>query len=208
MEFLFIGLLLGLSAGISPGPLLTLVIAETLRYGLGAGIRVAITPFITDLPIILLTLIILSRLANYEWLLGVISLVGGIVLLIMGFDCLMARGVVTAGEAARSNSLIKGILANLLNPHPYLFWFSVGAPLMTQALGQNAAALIGFIVGFYLFLVGSKVILAVMVARSAAFLSGRIYLYVMRFLGAMLGLLAVFLFYDGLNLLRMNGGGI
>ena len=126
----------------------------------------------------------------------------------MGFDCLMARGVVTAGEAARSNSLIKGILANLLNPHPYLFWFSVGAPLMTQALGQNAAALIGFIVGFYLFLVGSKVILAVMVARSAAFLSGRIYLYVMRFLGAMLGLLAVFLFYDGLNLLRMNGGGI
>ncbi len=208
MEFLFIGLLLGLSSGISPGPLLTLVIAETLRYGLGAGIRVAITPFITDLPIILLTLIILSRLANYEWLLGVISLVGGIVLLIMGFDCLMARGVVTAGEAARSNSLIKGILANLLNPHPYLFWFSVGAPLMTQALGQNAAALIGFIVGFYLFLVGSKVILAVMVARSAAFLSGRIYLYVMRFLGAMLGLLAVFLFYDGLNLLRMNGGGI
>ena len=208
MEFLFIGLLLGLSSGISPGPLLTLVIAEALRYGLGAGIRVAITPFITDLPIILLTLIILSRLANYEWLLGVISLVGGIVLLIMGFDCLMARGVVTAGEAARSNSLIKGILANLLNPHPYLFWFSVGAPLMTQALGQNAAALIGFIVGFYLFLVGSKVILAVMVARSAAFLSGRIYLYVMRFLGAMLGLLAVFLFYDGLNLLRMNGGGI
>ena len=56
MEFLFIGLLLGLSSGISPGPLLTLVIAETLRYGLGAGIRVAITPFITDLPIILLTL--------------------------------------------------------------------------------------------------------------------------------------------------------
>ncbi|HPB74882.1 MAG TPA: LysE family transporter, partial [Chromatiaceae bacterium] len=107
MEFLFIGLLLGLSSGISPGPLLTLVIAETLRYGLGAGIRVAITPFITDLPIILLTLIILSRLANYEWLLGVISLVGGIVLLIMGFDCLMARGVVTAGEAARSKETLK-----------------------------------------------------------------------------------------------------
>lgn len=205
MEFLLIGLLLGLSAGISPGPLLTLVIAETLRYGLGAGIRVAITPIITDLPIILLTLLILSRLANYEWLLGVISLVGGIVLLIMGYDCLMARGVVPGGEAARANSLIKGILANLLNPHPYLFWFGVGAPLMTQALRQNTAALIGFIVGFYLLLVGSKVILAVMVARSAAFISGRIYLHVMRFLGAMLGFLAVFLFYDGLKLLGMTG---
>ena len=211
MEFLLIGLLLGFSAGISPGPLLTLVIAETLRYGLGAGIRVAITPIITDLPIILLTLLIMSRLANYERLLGVISLVGGVVLLIMGFDCLKARGVVQGGEATRANSLIKGILANLLNPHPYLFWFSVGAPLMTQALRQNTAALIGFIVGFYLLLVGSKVILAVMVAQSAAFISGRIYLNVMRFLGAMLGFLAVFLLYDGLILLGLRfctfGGG-
>lgn len=207
MEFLFIGLLLGLSAGISPGPLLTLVIAETLRYGLGAGIRVAITPIITDLPIILLTLLILSRLENYEWLLGVISLVGGIVLLIIGFDCLTAKGVGPGGEATRgrANSLTKGVVANLLNPHPYLFWFSVGAPLMSQALRKNTAALIGFIVGFYLLLVGSKVILAVMVARSAAFIGGRIYFYVMRFLGAMLGFLAVLLFYDGLKLLRMIG---
>jgi len=96
-------------------------------------------------------------------------------------------------------------VANLLNPHPYLFWFSVGVPLMSQALRKNTAALIGFIVGFYLLLVGSKVILAVMVARSAAFISGRIYFYVMRSLGAMLGFLAVLLFYDGLKLLRIIG---
>ena len=104
MEFLFIGLLLGLSAGISPGPLLTLVIAETLRYGLGAGILVAITPIITDLPIILLTLLILSRLDNYEWLLGLISFVGAIVLLIIGFDCLTARGVAPGGKATRGRA--------------------------------------------------------------------------------------------------------
>ncbi len=203
MEFLLIGLVLGLSAGISPGPLLTLVIAETLRYGVRAGIRVAITPIITDLPIILLTLLILSRLADYEWLLGGISLVGGIVLLIMAFDCLRVEEEVPDRETTAANSLIKGILANLLNPHPYLFWFSIGAPLMTQALRQSTAALFSFILGFYLLLVGSKVILAVMVAKSAAFMSGRIYFYAMRLLGAMLGLLAVILFYDGLRLLGM-----
>lgn len=205
MEFLLIGLVLGLSAGIAPGPLLTLVIPETLRYGVGAGIRVAITPIITDLPIIFLTLLVLSRLADYEWLLGMISLVGGIVLLIMGFDCLKAEAVVPAAGTTTTKSLIKGILANLLNPHPYLFWFSIGAPLMTQALRQNIAALIGFIFGFYLLLVGSKVLLAVLVARSAAFMSGRIYFYMIRLLGAMLGLLAVFLFYDGMRLLGIVG---
>lgn len=205
MEFLLIGLVLGLSAGISPGPLLTLVIAETLRYGVGAGIRVAITPIISDLPIILLTLLLLTRLADYAWLLGLISLSGGVVLLIMGLDCLKAEGAMPEGGAVPANSLIKGILANLLNPHPYLFWFSIGAPLMTQALRQGTAALLGFIVGFYLLLVGSKVILAVMVARSAAFMSGKVYSYVMRCLGAMLGLLAIVLFYDGFRLLGVMG---
>ena len=205
MEFLFIGLVLGLSAGISPGPLLTLVIAETLRYGVGAGIRVAITPIITDLPIILLTLLLLTRLADYAWLLGLISLSGGVVLLIMGLDCLKAEGAMPERGAVPANSLIKGILANLLNPHPYLFWFSIGAPLMTQALRQGTVALVAFIVGFYLLLVGSKVILAVMVARSAAFMSGKVYSYVMRSLGVMLGLLAIVLFYDGFKLLGVMG---
>ena len=205
MEFLLIGLVLGLSAGISPGPLLTLVIAETLRYGVGAGIRVAITPLITDLPIILLTLLLLTRLVDHEWLLGMVSLVGGVVLLIMGLDCLKVEGAVTEGGAVVANSLIKGILANLLNPHPYLFWFSIGAPLMTQALRQGTVALAAFIVGFYLLLVGSKVILAVMVARSAAFMSGKVYSYVMRSLGVMLGLLAIVLFYDGFKLLGVMG---
>ncbi len=205
MEFLLIGLVLGLSAGISPGPLLTLVIAETLRYGVGAGIRVAITPIITDLPIILLTLLLLTRLADYAWLLGLISLSGGVVLLIMGLDCLKVEGAMPEGGAVPANSLIKGILANLLNHHPYLFWFSIGAPLMTQALRQSTAALLGFIAGFYLLLVGSKVILAVMVARSAAIMSGKVYSYVMRSLGAMLGLLAIVLFYDGFRLLGVMG---
>ena len=205
MEFLLIGLVLGLSAGISPGPLLTLVIAETLRYGVGAGIRIALSPIITDLPIILLTLLILSRLRGYEWLLGLISFVGGIFLLIMGFDCLKAEAAPPETGGATGNSLAKGVLANLLNPHPYLFWFSIGAPLMAQALRHNSAALIGFILGFYLLLVGSKIILAMLVAKTAAFMNGKVYYYIMRILGVVLGLLALILFYDGLRLLGMFG---
>jgi threonine/homoserine/homoserine lactone efflux protein len=45
-------LVFGLSAGLSPGPLMTLVIAETLKRGIPAGIRIAVAPLITDLPII------------------------------------------------------------------------------------------------------------------------------------------------------------
>ena len=62
-SFFLIGTLLGLSAGLSPGPLLTLVVSETFRHDFKAGIKVAISPLITDLPIILLTVIILDRLS-------------------------------------------------------------------------------------------------------------------------------------------------
>ena len=42
------GLALGLYAGISPGPLLSLIIAESLRGGWPAGFRIALAPLVTD----------------------------------------------------------------------------------------------------------------------------------------------------------------
>ena len=45
------GILLGLSAGFAPGPLLTLVIAQTLKHNVREGIKVALAPLISDFPI-------------------------------------------------------------------------------------------------------------------------------------------------------------
>ena len=41
--FVTVGILLGLSAGVAPGPLLTLVVSETLSGGVGAGGRGALS---------------------------------------------------------------------------------------------------------------------------------------------------------------------
>ncbi|MFA6111330.1 MAG: hypothetical protein WDA75_21445 [Candidatus Latescibacterota bacterium] len=38
------GLLLGLSAGVAPGPLTALILSETLRHGRAAGLRLALVP--------------------------------------------------------------------------------------------------------------------------------------------------------------------
>ena len=45
-------LVLGLAAGFAPGPLLVLVISETLQHSTRAGIKVAFAPVITDLAIV------------------------------------------------------------------------------------------------------------------------------------------------------------
>ena len=131
-EYLFMGIVLGLSAGLAPGPLLTLVLSETLQYGVQSGMKVALAPVITDLPIILITFFILAKLSSFQDVLGVVSLVGGGFLLLMAWETLRTKKVEIDTQSEKPRSLSKGVLANALNPHPYLFWFSVGAPTMLR----------------------------------------------------------------------------
>jgi len=200
-DFITIGIILGLSAGLAPGPLLALVVSETLQHGVRSGIKVALSPLFTDLPIIVLTLVVLSQVSGFHQVLGVISLIGGCVILFMGYKSMRPESPESEFQGTASRSLAKGILANALNPQPYLFWLSVGAPIMGRATNLSVMAPLAFIGSFYLFLIGSKVLLAVGVGRSKSFLSGTLYLYIMRLLGLALCVLALFLFRDGLKLL-------
>ena len=203
IHFLTIGTVLGLSAGFAPGPLLTLVISETLQHDIKSGIKVALAPIITDLPIILLTLVILSKLSNFHNIIGIISLIGGCFILFMGYESICTKGVELNLQEIKPKSLTKGILANTLNPHPYLFWFSVGAPTMTKAMSQNIRAPLAFIISFYVFLVGSKIVLAILIGKSKSFFIDNVYIYTMRFLGLILCALSIVLFHDGFKLLEI-----
>lgn len=195
--------MLGLSAGFAPGPLLTLVISETLQHDYKSGAKVALAPIITDLPIIILTLFILSKLSNFHNILGGISLIGGLFILFMGYQSIRTKGVETNFNEIQIRSFAKGVLANALSPHPYLFWFSVGAPIMTKAISQNINAAMAFIISFYVFLVGSKILLAILIGKSKFLLSSNAYIFTIRFLGLVLCVLAIVLLHDGLNLLKI-----
>lgn len=200
LQYLMIGTLLGLSAGLAPGPLLTLLISETMRHDIKAGVKIAMAPLISDLPIVLLTFYILSQLTDFEKILGGISFAGGILVLTMGIGQIRTKGVEIDTTQVKSHSLVKGVVVNFLSPHPYLFWLSVGAPTMTKARDISVFAAIAFVVSFYVLLIGSKVVMALLVGKSKGILKGKGYLYTMRFLGFLLCLLALLLFKDGWSL--------
>ncbi|MCX7143938.1 MAG: LysE family transporter [Proteobacteria bacterium] len=201
LEALAAGVILGLTAGLAPGPLLTLVISETLRRGVGAGVKVALAPLITDLPIIIVTMFVLGRLSGVQSVLGVISLVGAAFLLFTGYENLRSTGLSSEPGAEANTSLLKGVLANALNPHPYLFWLSVGGGYLTKAMSSGLVAPALFLGGFYSCLIGSKVLLAVSVGGSRALLRGSLLNYIYKVLGMLLCLLALGMFRDGLALL-------
>lgn len=203
IEFITIGLLLGLSAGIAPGPLLALVVSETLRRDIRSGVKVAAAPFFTDIPIIILSMLVLAQLSDFQKILGGISILGGAVILYMGYENMNPKALDSSLPASGPGSLAKGILANFFSPHPYLFWLTVGGPLMSKALDRGVAPFFAFVGSFYVMLIGSKILVAILAGRSKSFLSGRVYTYVMRALGLALCLLALILFRDGLKLLGL-----
>ena len=200
-SFFLAGAVLGLSAGISPGPLLALVVRETLTRGMGAGIKVSLAPLITDLPIVLASVLLLARLAEYRPVLGVISLTGACFLLFLAYESLSARGVSLDTAKTPAKSLQKGIAVNFLNPHPYLFWLTVGAPLLVKGFDATPFAPGLFLAGFYICIVGSKIGVAVVVEKSRAFFSGKTYGLALKIMGVALFVFAVLFFRDGLALL-------
>ena len=199
--YLIKGIVLGLSAGMSPGPLQMLVISETINHGSRAGIRIAVAPLITDAPIVLLSYLVLSRLSGLDIFLGLLSLAGAVYIVVLGVENFRVKPIRSSDAAGNPRSLRKGILVNFLSPHPYLFWITVGAPIMVMAFESSVLFLVAFLAGFYLCLVGSKIIIALVVGKSRRFLEGRVYVWVNRALGALLILLALVLLWDGVGYL-------
>lgn len=201
ISYLSLGILLGLSAGFAPGPLLVLVISETLQHGIRSGVKIALAPVITDLPIIAFSVLALAQLSDFENILGIISLSGACFIFYLGIKNLRISGLYFDQDFRPGKSLTKGVVVNFFSPHPYLFWLTVGGPTTIRAFQLNLSAACGFVLAFYLLLVGSKIFLAILVGKSRSFLQGTVYVLSMRLLGVVLIIIGGLLFREGLFML-------
>ena len=202
VAFLGAGMVLGLQAGFSPGPLLALVISQTLKHGPKEGAKVALAPIITDFPILLLSTYLLIRLSDYKMILGIVSILGALFLVYLAYGSIKTRGVEVNIDQGAPYSLTKGAIVNALSPSPYVFWITIGAPTIIKGLAESYITPFLFVGSFLGCLVGSKCVLAVIAGKSKHFLIGRAYLYIMRALGIALLAYAFLLFKDGLHLLK------
>lgn len=198
MDALLLGLSLGLGAGLAPGPLLALVIRSTLEGGIAAGTRVALSPLITDIPIIVLALVLASSLP--EAALGALGIVGGGFVIWLGVEALRdspAPAEAAIGAASPQRDLLRGAVTNALSPHPWVFWLSVGAPILADQ-GPGGSAL--FLGAFYLLLIGSKVTIAGAIhAGRQRLIQGRGYAILLRASAALLLATGVLLAVEGLQ---------
>jgi threonine/homoserine/homoserine lactone efflux protein len=202
MPYLVSGILLGLAAGIMPGPLTTLVITETIRHNRRQGIVVACVPLITDLPIIILAVVILAGLEQFRIVLGMISVAGAIFLAYLAYKSFVVRKVGPVEGNADPQSLKTGLITNFLSPNPYIFWMTVGSSTILNGYRVNIMAVVLFLASFYICLVGTKISLAIAVDKFKSFMSSSAYLYILKIMGLVLLVFSVMYLKDGLELLE------
>lgn len=172
MDALLLGLSIGLAAGISPGPLLVLVITATLQGGRRAGLLTAAAPLVTDVVVVGATLLLLGRMSARA--LGVLGLAGAAFVLWTGVTTVREARTVSlsvrvagGGRTSPWAALRKGSVVNLLSPHPWVSWMTALGPLVVRTWRSGPGSAVLLVAGFYVTLVGAKAGLAAAVATGS-----------------------------------------
>lgn len=155
------GTALGLFAGIIPGPFLALVAATALRRGLGDGLKTALVPLVTEIPVLVLSVLVLTQLSPP--LLRWIGVAGGVLMLYMAW-----RVVVEAREADPADTVDESLIGHyfrvaavgLLSPSPWVFWFIIAGPLFLTRWHVGWIHGIVFLAAFFFFFVGMMMLVA------------------------------------------------
>lgn len=187
METLLLGCALGLFAGMVPGPFLTLVATTSLQNGLADGLKVALIPLATEIPVLLVSVFVLTQLSDsiLRW----IGIGGGVLLLYMAWrverdaqDPGLSNGQI---ESLRGH-LLRVALVGLLAPAPWVFWFLIAGPLFLNRWHVSPWHGIGFVLAFFACFVGMMMLVAWAVASGRKRLSQKWYRRALRGAGVVL----------------------
>ena len=194
---------LGIIEGVKPGPLMAVVISETMIHNWKSGLKVALVPLITDGPVILLSVILYELLTINVIAQAIIGFLGSIILIWLGIDCFKKSKIKFDDTPKVSHSLKKGIITNLTNPNMYLYWGLIGAPFLLDAYSTNKTYPFLFIGGFFAAFILLKMIIAILVDRSKNFLNTNGYKRLLQFSGIALFAFSGMFFIDALSILEV-----
>lgn len=208
-------LLVGYSGALTPGPLLVVNISSVARGGFAAGLWVASGHAAAELAVVLLLRAGLSRVVQRPAAVASIGLVGGLVLLRMGYSLLTeATGLSLSAELAGSperaaiGPFAGGMIASVVNPYWLLWWATIGASYMVRSVQYGPAGILAFYVGHILSDYSWYALVAFIVATGRQIINDAMYQGVLLACGAFLLFLgAWFIWNAGRGLLRGSSAG-
>ena len=151
LAYLIQGIGYGFAAAVQPGPFQTYLISQTLSKGWRLTLPAALAPLISDGPIIVLALVVLSQVP--VWFQRFLYIAGGLFILYLAYSAFVAwrnydkSGVVT--DSSGRQSVVKAAMMVALSPGPYIYWSLVTGPILLTGWREAPANGLGFLVSFY-----------------------------------------------------------
>jgi threonine/homoserine/homoserine lactone efflux protein len=164
LSYVVLGASYGFAAAVQPGPFQAYLVAETLVQGWRRTAPAALAPLVSDVPIVALVLVVLSRLPVL--LLRALQVGGGVFLLYLAVGAARSAYRYRPGAGAPARvTFAKAVVINLVNPNPYLGWGLVLGPMAVTAWRRDPRLAVGLVTAFYGALVlGTAAIVAVLAA--------------------------------------------
>jgi len=170
LPHVILGATYGFAAAVQPGPFQTYLVSSTLSHGLRRTLPGVLAPLMSDVPIVLLVLLVLTRVPPPA--LQVLRLAGGVFLLYLAHGAFTRfrtyRSPAAGPSAQPAQTLVKAAVVNLLNPNPYISWSLVLGPLLIQAWRASPAQGISLLVSFYVTMMATTGLILVPFAGARA----------------------------------------
>ena len=155
LAYLISGITYGFAAAVSPGPLSMFLMSQAVSRGWRKTLPAAFAPLISDGPVAVLVLAVLSQVP--AGLVMYLRILGGILLLYLAFEAYKSWRTFKTEEAknieGNPNSLLKAALINLLNPNPYIGWSIIMGPMVLSGWRRSPASGAAVVLGFYVTIV-------------------------------------------------------
>ncbi len=154
------GMLLGGTAAAQPGPFQAYLLSQTLEKGWRRTLAAAFAPLVSDGPIIILTLFVLTR--TPDWLLTGLQIAGGFFLLFLARRAFLSykSGQIVQDipvQTTENSNIFHAALMNALSPGPYIFWATITGPILLAGWRESAGYGLIFLLGFYGMLIGGLI---------------------------------------------------
>lgn len=151
LRYVTIGITLAFAAAVQPGPLQSYLVSQTLSKGWRRTVPAAFAPLLSDGPIIVLVLFVLTHVP--VWMERFLQCGGGAFLLYLAFGAFTTwrkyDGPRGPDRGSSQATLLKAVTVNILNPNPYLGWSLVMGPLLLKGWRETPAHGIALLVSFY-----------------------------------------------------------
>jgi threonine/homoserine/homoserine lactone efflux protein len=143
--------IISLTGVLMPGPVTAGTIAKGYKNK-NAGMQIAVGHAFVEFPLVAAIGLGLGPLFENKEVMIVIGIVGGLVLLYIGYNMIKMRKDVDKTEKYLPyHPVIVGVITTISNPYFFIWWATIGLNLIAIAIGFGLAAFIIFVVLHWFF---------------------------------------------------------